>query len=203
MQALPGEKPPTSVIGPAPELRRVYAGWFEGLLVRALKPRMTPELIAELRTAGLDLERPLAEHYPAGVRLEVIRLLREHLYPDQSDEQAWYELGRAALDGFLRTIVGRAFAVLFRLLGPRAVMKRASAAFGAVTNYTSAETIERAPFRWEVRLENTDLPPAYYRGMVLGALEFCQLKDLQVQLVSHIGSQVVLRCAWAPPQTRQ
>lgn len=193
----------TSTIGPAPEQRRVYAAWFEGMLLRSFGQRLTPALISDLRAAGLDLERPLADHYPASLRLAALRLLREHLLSAMSDEQAWHALGHAAVDGFIQTLVGKAFAIVFRTLGPRALMKRAGSVMASASNYVSGETVELGPFRWEARLEGADLPPAYYRGLVLAALEICKVKDPQIQLVSHVGEQVVLSCTWAPPSRSQ
>lgn len=193
----------TGTIGPAVEQRRVYATWFEGLFVRALGTRLSPALITALRAAGLDVERKLEPSYPAEVRLECLRLARVHLFGALNDEQAWTALGRAAVDGFLQTLVGHTFALVFRLLGPRAVMKRSSAAMTAASNYVSAEAIERAPFRWEVRLEGADLPPAYYQGLGAAALEVCEVDALQVLVVTHVGEQVVLSCTWAPPVSKR
>ena len=194
---------PSTTIGPAPEQRRVYGTWFEGLLVRALAKRLTPELISDLRTAGIDLSRPLEQHYAAAVRLETIRLLRKHLFTDQSDEYACHALGRAAVEGFLQTLAGQALVLVLRLLGPRALMKRAGALMSTASNYISADAIERAPFHWEVRLEGADLPPAYWAGMLMAGLEVCSARNAHVAPVSHIGEQVVLSCRWDPPETRQ
>ena len=191
-----------SSIGPAPAERRVYAAWFEGLLVRALRPRLTPALRAELRNAGVDLEQPLAEHYPAAVRLECLRLLRIHLFDGKSDDQAWHELGLAAVGGFHLTLVGQAFSLIYRMLGPRSLMKRAGALLSSTNNYVSAFAVERGPFRWELRLEGADLPPAYYMGMVVAALEFCDASNPQVQLISQRGEQLVISCGWSPPVSR-
>lgn len=195
--------PSSTIIGPAPGQRRVYGAWFEGLLVRAFGKRLTPGLISDLRNAGVDLARPLEQHYAATVRLETLRLLRNHFFKDQSDEQASHALGRAAVEGFLQTLTGHALVLVLRLLGPRALMKRAGSQMSMASNYINAEAIERAPFRWEVRLEGADLPPAYWAGMLMAGLEVCSAHNAQVALVSHVGDHVVLSCTWDPPASRQ
>ena len=203
MHSMWGGEISASSIGPALDRRLVYAAWFEGLLIRSLGPRLTPALIADLREAGVDLSAPLAHHYASTVRLECLRLLREQLFSDQNDEQAWHALGRAAVDGFLQTLVGHAFALVFRLLGPRALMKRSGVVMSSASNYVSAEAFERAPFRWEVHLEGTDLPPAYYAGLVLAALELCKADNPQVLPLTDTGGKLVLSCIWAPPISRR
>ena len=177
---------------------RVYAAWFEGLFVRALGSRLTPVLIDELRAAGLDLERPLAPAYPAEVRQECLRLLREHLYPSLSDDQAYFALGRAAVDGFLQTFIGQSFGLVVRFLGPRALLKRAGPVMASASNYVTAQAREVGPFRWEVTVVGGDVPPSYFVGMARAALDLFDLADPHAEILSQREGELRVGLGWAP-----
>lgn len=180
-----------------PQQRRVYAAWFEGLFVRALGHRLTPVLIDELRACGLDLEKPLVAAYPAEVRQQGVRLLREHLFTGLSDDAAYFALGRAAVDGFLQTFVGHSFAFVVRFLGPRAMFKRVGTVMLSASNYVSASAIERGPFRWEVTVTNGDLPHAYFLGMARAALDIYHLNP-HLEVLRATDDELVLGVGWSP-----
>ncbi len=196
MWGTPGGAVSSIFVAPAPSQRRVYAVWFEALFQRALGPRITPALRAELRAIGLDLDQPLAPTYPAPIRLECLKLLRRALFPTLTEDQAWFAFGRALLEGYLQTMVGRGFDLQFRQLGPRALLKRASEVMSTSSNFNSAETIERGPFRWEVRFRCVDLEPAYYRGLTFASLEVCGVTDIEVQLRSQAQDELVFDLSW-------
>ncbi len=179
-----------------PDQRLVYSVWFESVLLRAYKSRMTPALTAALQQVGLDLTQPLKQTYTAAQRQDCARLLREHLFVGQSVEQVELELGHAVLSGFLETAIGKSFGDMFRQLGPRAFMKRVGDVMSSTSNYVSVESIERAPFRWEARIEGADFGPAYFRAIAIAGLNFCHDGPIDVQLVSHVGREIVLSCSW-------
>jgi uncharacterized protein (TIGR02265 family) len=99
----------------------VRAALFEGLFFRGLH---LPEAVtAELRALGYDADSP-AEHLTLALWLQCAEVARRVLLPESTREEAYRELGRRFLEGYLRTVVGRLLAATFRFRSPRTFVQR-------------------------------------------------------------------------------
>lgn len=83
----------------------VLSTMFDGLFGRALKP-LSPELVAGLKRAGFDPERPLAR-YPVTVWEDCVDAAAQQLFPGVPRDQAWERIGRLFIKGYFETVVGR------------------------------------------------------------------------------------------------
>ena len=128
---------------------------MEGLFVRALKERLTPALIQELRAAGLDVERPLLPAYSRAVVNATIGIVARALYPTVPIEEAWYQIGKQYLFGTKKTTLGSATLALLRVMGPKRALNRLARTFRTTNNYMEVDLRPQADGRFEL-----DLRPA-------------------------------------------
>lgn len=142
--------------------------WFsdpvvEGLFRRALKTRLTPSLVAKLRERGLELDKPLQPAYPAERCAEWIRLVAE-LYPPLSEREATYQVGRANMDGYVQTVLGRAVVQVLKVIGPKRTLPRLGRSFRTGTNYMQVDVREVLPDRFEVTFKRRRRHSALLQG---------------------------------------
>lgn len=94
---------------------------FEGLFVRAL--RLSGPALLHLRESGFDPAAP-QPRYSARVWHDTRRAAARLCYPDLSEEHAHRALGRAFVEGFAQTVVGRVLGAAAPLLGTVRVLTR-------------------------------------------------------------------------------
>ncbi len=149
----------------APEHRLVYSQVVEGLLEHGLRGRVSPRLKERLKQAGLDLDRPLLPAYPVPLWVMCLGIIAEETYPGVSREQAFRQLAETHVEGFGRTLIGKAAFGVMRLLGPRRLVHRLPQTLRANDNYTEAELIPRGPTTYEMRINSVLEAPGYAEAL--------------------------------------
>lgn len=178
---------------PAPvkrvEAELVFQHAVEGLFLVGLKGRVTPELQARLRSAGLDLSRPLMPAYPRAAWNSFIQITAESLWPEESPERAHHALGRQLLLGYSRTLMGGAILRLLRLIGPRRTLERMTQNFRSGGNYNLCRATAVGPREMLFWMNEPTLHPSYVAGIIDMTLELVgvQQRDIQVQLKDAEG----------------
>jgi len=124
---------------------------FESLVARALTP-MPPGAVEKLKAVGFDPTRPVQAAYPAEVWMETLRVVAEMLYPGEPTEQAHRKVGRLYMEGFARTLVGKAIFGLGSTIGTRRMLPRMTRNFRTANNYIDTELAELGEGDWRMKI---------------------------------------------------
>ncbi|MFP2903910.1 DUF2378 family protein [Pyxidicoccus sp. 3LFB2] len=147
------------------EQRLVYVQVVEGLLQHGLHGKVSPRLRQRLRKAGIDLDRPLLPAYPVPLWMHCLSVIVEETYPDMPREEGFRKLAEAHVQGYGRTVIGRAVYGVMRLLGTRRLVQRLPQTLRSTDNYTEMELIERGPTTYEMRMNSVQDTPGYVEAL--------------------------------------
>jgi len=147
------------------EQQLVYSQVVEGLLEHGLHGRVTLRLKARLKQAGLDLDRPLLPAYPVPMWKGCLAIIAEEAWPGLPREQAFRQLAEAHVEGYGRTLMGRAAFGVMRLLGPRRLVMRLPQTLRANDNDTEAELVARGPTTYELWVNSVLDAPGYAEAL--------------------------------------
>jgi uncharacterized protein (TIGR02265 family) len=147
------------------EQRLVYVQVVEGLLQHGLQGKVSPRLKQRLRQVGVDLDRPLLPAYPVPLWFHCLSIIVEETYPGVPREQGFRQLAETHVQGYGRTVIGRAVYGVMRLLGPRRVVQRLPQTLRATDNYTVVELVERGPTAYEMRMNSAPDTPGYVEAL--------------------------------------
>ncbi|WP_163997723.1 DUF2378 family protein [Pyxidicoccus caerfyrddinensis] len=147
------------------EQRLVYVQVVEGLLQHGLQGKVSPRLKQRLRQVGVDLDRPLLPAYPVPLWMHCLSVIVEETYPGMPREEAFRRLAETHVQGYGRTVIGRAVYGVMRLLGPRRLVQRLPQTLHATDNYTEAELVERGPTTYEMKMNSVLDQPGYVESL--------------------------------------
>jgi uncharacterized protein (TIGR02265 family) len=139
-----------------------------------------------LDALGIDLSKPLLPGYPPETYAQLIDFIMRQRFPNLPPEEAHFELGRAFLQAYTQTLVGRALKGLMRTLGPRRALDRTSRNFRSANNFTDTRLRQLGPTSYELWF-NFALRPGYYQGIVYATLELSGAKQPEVK--RHTSSE--------------
>ncbi|QRN98076.1 DUF2378 family protein [Archangium violaceum] len=178
--------------------RFVYEHTFEGLFVRGLAGRLSPNVKERLREIGLDLDRKLLPAYSVETWTRSVAIAIEALYPGEPEAVAYRLLGERMLAGYQETFTGRAAFQVLRLLGPRRLVERTQQSFRSGNNYTEVRVTDVAPN--VVDLWVNEVGPARYivQGAILAALRALLPGDegVRVDVLGFTDKGITLRVSW-------
>jgi len=172
----------------------IFAQTFEGQL-RALGTRLDARVADQLRKAGIDPAAELKPAYPLAVFQHLIVLVGEAVAPGQPPEEQAFEAGRAFIDGYGHTMVGRAMLGMMRVIGPRRSLERLSRQFRTGNNFSETTLRERGDGQYELWVNQVTLP-GWYRGILTAGLERAGAKDVTVELERHADDAGTFRVSW-------
>lgn len=168
---------------------------MEALFVDALGGQMTPGLKERLREEGLDLDR-LAPAYPRRVFSRCCRITAEALYPHDPVDQALRTLGRLMIEGYSRSVIGRAVAGVFIVVGVRRAMERVTRAFRHGDNYTVTKFTPVSEGVADLWFNQVNGQPTFTQGALEAALAWVGGKDGRVDIVRTDGDECLYRLRW-------
>lgn len=153
--------------GDMADMQRVwFADGVEGLWWKGLASRMTPQLKAQLKTVGLDLDGKIQPAYPAEVIAAASRIASKLLFPKLSEEAAFYELGTIALEQFANTLLGRALFPMLRVMGWRRALQRMQSNLRTASNYAEVTVTEVAPDCFRLTLRDPDGLAYFWKALI-------------------------------------
>lgn len=181
----------------APAEEVIFAGAVEGLFLKGLGSRVTPALQEELKAVGLDLTCRLLPAYPRKVWNAALPLAVQHVWPALDAAEGHYRLGRAIIDGFKETLLGRALAGMARVLGPMRTLGRMRQNLRTGGNYNeitlTRETANQVLF-W---INEPFIHPGYVQGLLHGSIEISGGRDGTVAVFSRDEAGTTYRVSWA------
>lgn len=165
------------------EDRVVFVQVVEGLLRHGVGDRVTLRLRERLKQVGLDLERPLLPAYRVMQWAHCLNIIVEELYPNMPREEGFRQLAEHHVEGYGRTLVGRALMRLMRLLGPKRTVSRMVQALSASDNYTEARLTELGPGRYELWMNSVLDAPGYSEALFISFLRVSGAEEPQASTV--------------------
>lgn len=173
--------------------RVVFGSLYDGF-VQGLGPRLTPEVRAKMKAAGLDFDK-LPPALPAEESIGHTRRLATLAFPDEPEVEAMRLLGLHAIRGWQQTLIGSAAAAMLRLIGPHRTLKRLSRAFQTTNNYSQATSEVVGEKEALVIVNDVDTMPSYWQGILEAGLELLKLEGT-VQLEKLDGVVGTFRLKW-------
>jgi uncharacterized protein (TIGR02265 family) len=175
--------------------RLVFSQTFEGLQ-RALGDRLTGQVSAQFRALGVDFAKELEPAYELEVWVKAAHHAAEVLHPELPEAEQLYRFGRAFIDGYARTLMGKAMLATLKLIGPRRTLERMDRNLRNGNNYSQtrlAAAGEANAFTlWVTPVRYVD----WYRGLLEAGLEAAGAKGLQVAAEARDGEAVTYRIRW-------
>lgn len=166
-----------------------------GLWVKGLADDRTPELDAELKDVGLDLQA-IPPVVPRLVWIPALRVTAARLCPDPGADASLRNLGLRLVAGLERKGVfqGAGFTVA-RFLGPRRILKELGPRLAGLGVGLSVDVRELGARDVEVRVNEPDGAP-FLAGALEGLLRVIGARNPSVG-VSPLEGGAVLRLSWA------
>lgn len=154
-----------------------------------------PEIVQVFVDSGFDVHKKLAVAYPADQYSALIAKLAEARFPNAGPDERFLLLGRAFMEGYQQTLMGRALLKLLSVLGPRRVLMQTTRSFRSGNNYARATVEEVAPrhFRMVVAPVNH---PGWHVGIVTTGLQHAGAKNVRMDLASHQGDEATFDIRW-------
>lgn len=174
----------------------VYDNSIEAIFKGGIGRRMTPRCLQRLKQEGIDPTGPLRPTYPRVQVFRCLDIVREELFPGVEREQALRTIGHEFLDGFERTLVGKAMVGLMRLLGPRRTLGRAAQNMQSSNNYQRTEVRDVGPNEVELTLSQVSGCGSYFAGVLQAAVEIAGGKDTSVELLPGGEPGCTYRIRW-------
>ncbi len=171
---------------------------IDGMFRKSLGNRLTPACRAELKAAGLDLDKKLLPAYPLDAYFTFLEIAGKHLYPDKTVPQAMFALGAGFLDGYHETLMGRAILEFARLIGPARAVRRGAQTWRQGNNFTDVKVVERTPSCFELHFNLVGRHPEHTQGALYGALSVNTDLVVSVEILSREGQGAVYLVQWAP-----
>ncbi len=173
----------------------VFGSTVEGLFVKGLAGRMTPELRERLKTVGLDLTR-VQPAYDLATWARALEITVAALHPELPRDQAYENLGTDLTRGFFETFLGRAVETVIKLIGPRRTLLRTERNLRSGNNYTECSFIEHAPNRIETTINESTVLRHTMTGLVREALRYAGAKNLKVALIRNDEQNSTWMISW-------
>jgi uncharacterized protein (TIGR02265 family) len=179
-----------------PSERLVFTPSVEGLLVKGLS--LGPEVRAELRALGIDLDRPLLPAYPAALWHEALHLVARRVYPTLGLPEAYLRMGACTVYGLGDTLLGKAMLAMVKLVGPRRMLLRLPNSVKSGSNFAQLDVRELAPNAFLLTSQPYMGYGEFMQGSVSAAIDIAGAAGATVEVVEYdrTAERLVLRASW-------
>ncbi|MBM7112345.1 DUF2378 family protein [Archangium primigenium] len=176
----------------------IFHHTIQGFFSRAFPGGVPPGLKAQLRTAGVDLDKPLLPAYPMETWSRCIELSAPFAFPDDMPQEAWRRLGERMIDGYQETMIGRAMFATLKLLGPRRMLQRSRKNFRSGNNYTDVVLSDVSPTEMDLWFNEThEVLRHFVAGIVLAGMRVGGAEAPHVDVLRTDARGVTYRASWA------
>lgn len=174
--------------------RLMFAATFEGLF-RAMGPRLDAALAEELARLGVDPRKPLEPAYSLETFRVVVVRLAQVLAPELSEEARIHALGRAFMDAYGHSFVGRAMLAMLSAIGPKRTLARLSRSFRTGNNFSETRVVDDGPKKASLWCNQVTLP-GWYEGLISRGLEIAGARNVRVVLIARDDAGGTFSVAW-------
>ena len=164
--------------------------------VDGVRPRLTPQLLARLKTeAGYD-DAVAARSYPQAAFDGVVKIIAAELYGADPDE-ATFQLGLQVMMRYRDSVAGKAIFPVIRFLGPMRFLKRIPSFFRLVNNYADVKVDVTGKSTFLMEHNEVGEVPHYFRGVMQGSAAVVGLGRPACELLEYDGHRGKYRVSWA------
>lgn len=179
----------------------VFGTTVEALFQHALGERLTPACYERAAKIGVDLRGKPRPFYPRETYYACVRAVAEALFPDLDLDGRMYEMGRAFMEGFERTPMGRATIEAVRVGGPHRTLERLTHSFRSSNNYMKTEFVDKGPNEVEVSLSQTSGAPAYFEAVLGYIIRAAGCELVELRRTRDDGEHCTFSIRWRQPST--
>lgn len=183
-------------MGAAQNEEVIFTDAVQGLFIKGLGARVSPELHAELKAVGLDLRGKLLPAYSRKTWNAAIALAAAHVWPQLGVAEAHVRLGRTIIDGFLETLLGKALAGMAKVLGPTRTLARMKKNLRTGCNYNEVNLFVDAPSDVRFWINEPFIHPGYVQGLLQGTLEISGARNATVEVLTVDSEGTTYRVRW-------
>lgn len=177
----------------ASDERLVFPSLLDGY-VKGLGPKFTAETRAQLKAAGLDMEK-LPPAIGASAMIPFMHIIANGAFPTEPRDEQLRLLGLSAIRGWQSGLLGSAAATMIRIIGPLRALTRLDRAFSTTNNFSKAKTQMLGPKEALVTINDVQEIPSYWLGIFQAALEILGLEGTVV--VDHqTPPEATFRITW-------
>lgn len=181
----------------APAVEKIeFARTIEGLFQKGLAAELDAALMAKLKVAGLDLNRPLLPGYPAADFHRWVQIAATHIHPHLPVDEAVRLVGRRSVPGLEDTLIGRALSSGLKLIGPRRAMERVQRIFRNNGNYQEVKVISMHEHGGRLAITDVFGLPTYYQGIFEAAAPLIGAKNAKITLAASPPPSATLDISW-------
>ena len=159
--------------------------WFtqtvEGLFIRGLGERLTPAAKEALAKVGIDVRRKLEVAYPAEVVEQACLTVLPFVFPNATQDEGLFELGRTFMRGYSSTLMGSAMVGVMKVIGTRRSLERMTKNFRTGGNYIETKVTVHGPTSVELGFNDVGHMPGFYRGILHGGGELIGAKEMRIE----------------------
>lgn len=182
---------------PPPTEQIEFSQSVEGLFIKGLSGVLTTNTRNALRTAGLDLDRPLRPGYPAAEFHRWVEIVARGQFPELTQAEGVRRVGNRAISGLEDGLIGKAMAAGLKLIGPKRALQRVDRIFKSNNNYQNATLLELTETSAKVQMSDVFGLPWYYVGVFESAVQAIGAKDAKVELLASPPPGCVLHITWS------
>lgn len=148
---------------------------------------------------GVRIDK-LEPAYPLAVFRTLVERTAKARFADLDFETALFNVGKASVEPYSKTALGRATAAILKLIGPARAVRRLARTLRSTNNYSNAVVNQLRSNEFEVSLELV-VAPAYEQGIISGGLGLAGARDVSVQVTKRepglMGDSAVFLIRWA------
>lgn len=178
-----------------PAERVTFDSAFDGLFNKAFAKDLTPEIRAELKKRGVDLEH-LQPAYPFAVFRDAVDLAAKTWFPQLPAEEAWFQVGVRNLEGFYDTFIGKPMFALLRLIGPRRTAARMKANFRNANNYSESKLVDIGPNELQLWMNDSGETRFFVAGVMFRGLQLAGAANVKIDELATDENGTVYRITW-------
>ncbi len=173
----------------------VYEHTVEALFFKALRPRISAELKQKLKPLHIDLDdKP--RNVPQPEWVQALRLAADELFTGPLDER-YRSLGRAVLQRFEETLMGKAIIGVMRVMGPARALKRIETNLRGGNNFIRASLEQLGPREFFSAVNECNGNPHYIAGVIDAALHIAGAKEVSVKVMEFDGHAAKYAITWS------
>lgn len=177
------------------------SGWFvyehtvDSLFYKALAARISPPLKEKLKPLHIDLDgKP--KNVPQPDWAQALRLAADELFTGPLDER-YRSLGRAVLQRFEDTLMGKAIIAVMRMMGPARALKRIEGNLRGGNNFIRASLEQKSEREFVSEVNECNGNPHYIAGVIEAALQIAGAKEVSVKVLSFDGHAAKYAITWS------
>lgn len=185
----------------------VFNHTVKGFLSHVLERRdlLTPTVVDELASLGLDVRRPA--DLPIDAWWKVLAVGVRLIASEQTEADGWELLGGEVIHGFAETLLGKSSFLVLRLLGPRRALRQLTQQYRTADSVTHVDSIELEPTKVELiyRVTGGIPQPTYVKGLLKVGMELVGAHGVEVSFGPAPGVSDGLRylVSWVPARAER